>query len=123
MTDTILPTGGGSDGFSQIYVFAGSTVATSFYSLHRNPEIYGDNVEEFEPDRWNRIVPGRWEFMGFGGGPRGCAGQYKALTEASFVLVKLAQRFERIESRDDRDWAGEVRLIARNANGCKVAVY
>ncbi|PQE21990.1 cytochrome P450 alkane hydroxylase protein [Rutstroemia sp. NJR-2017a BBW] len=91
MTDTILPTGGGSDGSSPIYVFAGSTVTTSFYSLHRNPEVYGDNVEGFEPDRWNRIVPGRWDFMGFGGGPRGCAGQYKALIEASFVLAKLAQ--------------------------------
>ncbi|KAM3080847.1 hypothetical protein ACMFMG_004803 [Clarireedia jacksonii] len=123
MADTILPTGGGSDGSSPIYVSAGSIVTTDFYSLHRNADIYGDNIEEFEPDRWNRIIPGRWGFMGFGGGPRGCAGQYKALTEASFVLAKLAQRFDRIESRDGREWACEMKLIARNANGCKVAVH
>ncbi|KAF7852728.1 hypothetical protein EAF04_010921 [Stromatinia cepivora] len=123
LRDTILPIGGGPTGSSPIYVFAGSDVMTNFYTLHRNEAVYGKNVEEFNPDRWNRITPRRWEFMGFSGGARGCGGQQKALMEASYVLAMLAQRFERIESRDERDWAGDVKLIARNVNGCKVAFY
>lgn len=47
-------------------------------------------------------------------------GQNKALVEASYVLAKFAQLYKRIESRDARDWAGQQKLTASNANGCKV---
>lgn len=42
--------------------------------------------------------------MPFGGGPRACIGQKKAWAEASYVLAKIAQYFQRVESRDERDW-------------------
>ena len=122
LNDTTLPKGGGIEGNSPIFVPAGSRAVNSFYALHRVASVYGENVEVFDPHRWDTIKPAFWEYMPFGGGHRSCVGQQKALAEASYVLVKMAHMFRRIESRDDRDWAGEAKLTARNANGCKVAL-
>ena len=67
--------------------------------------------------------PKQWEYMPFGGGHRACLGKEKVLAESAFVLARLAQTFERIESRDPKPWKELVMLTARNANGCKVALY
>lgn len=40
----------------------------------------------------NRYIP-------FNGGPRICIGQQFALTEMAYTVIRLLQRFERIESR------------------------
>ena len=85
--------------------------------------VFGKDVELFNPDRWNQITPGPWEYMPFGHGPRSCAGQDKALIEASYVILAMAKRFVRIESRDERDWVGEWKLTVKNLYGCKVALF
>lgn len=123
LSDTTLPTGGGSKGDSPIYIPKGTIVGTSYYALHREPTVFGANVDEFDPSRWNSIRPGAWEYMPFGGGERSCMGQQKALIEASYVLVKIAQTYKHIESRDDKAWKGEMRLICRNANGCYISLF
>ncbi|CAF9905989.1 hypothetical protein IMSHALPRED_004040 [Imshaugia aleurites] len=123
LTDTMLPTGGGPKGESPIYIPKGTRVGTSFYALHREPTVFGTNVDDFDPSRWNSIHPSAWEYMPFGGGQRSCMGKQKALVEASYVLVKIAQSFRHIESRDGRDWKAEMRLTCRNANGCQVALF
>jgi cytochrome P450 len=61
--------------------------------------------------------------MPFGGGPRQCLGKEKALVETAYFLVAMARKFPRVESRDERDWAGKAKLSARNANGCLIAVF
>ena len=122
LSDTKLPVGGGIDGNSPIYVPAGTKFDTSFRTLHRLPSVWGDDAEVFKPKRWDTHRPGPWEYLPFGGGPRGCAGRMKALTEASYVIVRLLQQFSRIESRDSREWTGKVQLTAKNANGCWIAL-
>jgi len=49
-------------------------------------------------------------------------GQPKALAEAGLVLVKMAGRFERVESRDEREWVELLKLSMGNFNGCKVGL-
>jgi len=100
----------------------GTRLFANFYGLHRDKEVFGADSEEFKPDRWDDVEPTPWEFMPFGGGPRGCAGEHKAWAEASYTLAKIAQAFQRLESRDSKDWAGQFKLTARNVNGCKVAL-
>ena len=122
LTDTTLPVGGGPDGRSPIYVRAGTMFDTAFYVLHRLPSIWGSNALEFDPERWNHFKPGAWEYVPFGGGPRGCVGRQKAFTEASYVVVRMMLTFRRIESRDSSDWTGQVQLTAKNVHGCKVSL-
>ncbi|MCJ1380961.1 hypothetical protein MMC17_004070 [Xylographa soralifera] len=122
LIDTVLPTGGGFDGQSPVFAAVGTEILADFYALHRDESVYGPEVEDFKPDRWDTIKPGPWQYMAFGGGMRACLGQQKALAEASCFLIRMAQAFRKIESRDERDWAGDQKLVARNVNGCKVAL-
>ncbi|KAF7945536.1 hypothetical protein EAE96_010303 [Botrytis aclada] len=120
LRDTILPRGGGKDGKAPIFMSKGTTMYANQYALHRDELVFGKNVENFEPDRWNSIKPTTWEYMPFGGGPRACVGQQKALTESAYTLAKIAQLYKGLESRDDKDWEGDWKLTAKNVNGCKV---
>ena len=122
LRDTKLPLGGGPNGTSPVYIRAGTLLATSFYTLHRLPSIWGSDAAEFKPDRWYNIKPKPWEFVPFGGGPRACVGQQKALMEASYVVVRVLQEYSKIESRDETEWTGHVQMTSKSANGCKVSL-
>ncbi|KAJ5890297.1 Cytochrome P450 E-class CYP52 [Penicillium tannophilum] len=94
--DTTLPHGGGKDGTSPIYLRKGRTVMYSTYVLHRRKDIWGEDAETFNPDRWiGRKVT--WEYIPFNGGPRTCIGQQFALMRSSYVLVRLLQKFDKVE--------------------------
>ncbi|KAJ5357988.1 Cytochrome P450 E-class CYP52 [Penicillium brevicompactum] len=94
--DTTLPRGGGKDGNSPIFIRKGRTVMYGTYVLHRRKDIWGEDAEIFNPDRWvGRKVT--WEYIPFNGGPRTCIGQQFALMRSSYVLVRLLQRFDKIE--------------------------
>ena len=123
LCDTILPKGGGLNGESPIHVRKGTMFDTAFYVLHRQQDIWGADAEMFKPDRWATFKPDVWQYQPFGGGPRACVGKQKALTEASYVIVRILREFTRIESRDTQEWTGKVQLTAKNANGCKVAFF
>ncbi|CAK4032293.1 Cytochrome P450 52A12 [Lecanosticta acicola] len=94
---TSLPRGGGPDGLSPVFLPAGTQVDFSIHVMHRRKDLWGPDAEEFKPERFVGRRHG-WEFLPFNGGPRICIGQQFALTEASYVLVRLLQRFDKIEA-------------------------
>ena len=122
LRETILPKGGGPEGKDPSLVPKGTRFNAVFYSLHRDPSIYCNNPEAFDPDRWEVITPGPFEFMAFGQGRRMCLGQEKAMAEAAYVLVRMALVFERLESRESRAYVAAERITTRNAYGCKIAI-
>ena len=89
--------------------------------MHRRPEYFGSDAEEFKPERWEHIRP-TWEYLPFNGGPRVCIGQQYALTEIGYTTVRLMQRFAKVESRDDRPWTESIGITVANLNGTKVAL-
>ncbi|KAL8837179.1 MAG: hypothetical protein Q9170_002641 [Blastenia crenularia] len=103
VADTFLPRGGGPDGKSPLFIAKGRTVAWSLYTMQRRRDLYGDDADEFKPERWETLRPG-WEYLPFNGGPRICIGQQFALTEASYTTIRLMQEFRHIESRDAEPW-------------------
>lgn len=50
--DTILPLGGGPDGKSPIFVPKGMYVLYHIWTLHRQKSVYGEDANEFRPERW-----------------------------------------------------------------------
>ena len=120
--DTVLPLGGGPDEKSPLFIAKGTTVIYIPWSLHRRKDFYGEDADEFKPERWETLRPG-WEYLPFNGGPRICIGQQFALMEASYTTVKLMQVFQRIEPRDDREWSEEIRLTLATDGGTRVALF
>ncbi|TDZ23240.1 Cytochrome P450 monooxygenase alt2 [Colletotrichum orbiculare MAFF 240422] len=110
LKDTTLPTGGGPDGISPIFVPKGTEVNFSTHVLHRRKDLWGDDADEFVPERWEKkrgVASAAWHFVPFNGGPRICIGQQLALTEAGYVIVRMLQRYETVEGLDvdpTRDW-------------------
>lgn len=72
--DTTLPVGGGPDGQSPVYVREGQKVVYQVYSLHRRTDLWGQNADEFRPERWYDARP-NFEYLPFNAGPRICPGK------------------------------------------------
>ena len=78
---TFLPTGGGDDRQAPVLIPKGAAVAYSVYSLHRRPDLYGGDAEDFRPERWEENLglfadetTTKWGYLPFNGGPRICLG-------------------------------------------------
>ncbi|KAI3552264.1 cytochrome P450 [Colletotrichum filicis] len=110
LIDTTLPAGGGPHGTDPIFVPAGTEVNFSTHVLHRRKDLWGEDADEFVPERWEAkrgSASAAWHFVPFNGGPRICIGQQLALTEAGYVIARMAQRYEAVEGLDvdvTRDW-------------------
>ncbi|KAJ3938586.1 alanine transaminase alt2 [Colletotrichum fioriniae] len=99
--DTTLPVGGGPDGKSPVFIPKGTAVRWSLFCLHRRKDLYGEDADEFRPERWEEMRPS-WDYLPFSGGPRICIGQQFALTQMSYFVVRILQTFKDIQPRDER---------------------
>jgi hypothetical protein len=68
-----------------VFVKKGTRVQYSVYQLHRRKDIYGEDAEQFRPERWGEQKVGRgWDYLPFNGGPRICLGRkYSAVLFSS----------------------------------------
>ncbi|KAK1782742.1 cytochrome P450 [Copromyces sp. CBS 386.78] len=120
--DTVLPRGGGPDGKQPIFVPKGQVVRWSLYSMHRRKDIFGEDADEFRPERWDENLRVGWEYIPFSGGPRICLGQQFALTQMEYALFKFFRAFKSIEPRDaDSPLLLRTNLTVTFANGCLVS--
>lgn len=74
LRDTTLPRGGGEAGSKPIFVREGIQVLIPLYAIQHRPDIWGEDAEEFRPERWQGRRIG-WEWIPFGGGARKCLGR------------------------------------------------
>ncbi|XP_062011788.1 cytochrome P450 72A397-like isoform X1 [Rosa rugosa] len=76
---------------------AGVEVGLSTLLIHRDKELWGDDANEFKPERFSKGVSkatnNPFSFIPFGGGPRICIGQNFALTEAKLAIALILQHF------------------------------
>lgn len=120
--DCVIPVGGGPDGRSPMFVAKNNVVTYSTFVMHRRPELFGPDAEEFIPERWETLRPG-WEYLPFNGGPRVCPGQKFALTESSYTIARLLHAFSGIENLDPTDWREQLTLSLTLNNGVKVRLH
>ncbi len=68
--------------------------------LHRDPSVWGDNPEAFNPDNFSREAEAArpsWAYKPFGNGQRACIGRQFAMVEATLMMGLILQRFELID--------------------------
>ncbi|KAI0803661.1 cytochrome P450 52E2 [Xylaria sp. FL0064] len=119
--DTILPTGGGTDGKSPIFVTKGTSLRYLPWVMHRRKDIFGDDAEEFRPERWEDLRV-TYEYLPFNAGPRICIGQQFALTQMALITFRMLQAFKAIEQRDDRPPIQKLGVNLSMMHGCLVSV-
>lgn len=122
--DTTLPRGGGPEGQDPMFIAKGTTLLYSVHAMHMDPDIYGKDANQFRPERWFDPAMKKmgWAYLPFNGGPRICLGQQFALTEASYVLVRLLQTFTNLGGPGAAEYPPLVRsnLTICLLNGCQV---
>ncbi|GJC97517.1 cytochrome P450 [Colletotrichum higginsianum] len=113
--DTTLPVGGGPDGKSPVFVPKDTPVRWSLFCLHRRKDLYGEDADEFRPERWEERRPS-WDYLPFSGGPRICIGQQFALTQMSYFVVRMLQTFGDMAPRDERPMLQTVGITTKLPN-------
>ncbi|RDL34659.1 uncharacterized protein BP5553_07787 [Venustampulla echinocandica] len=126
LKDTTLPRGGGPDGLSPIGILKDTPIGYSTLLMQRRPDLTPD-VETFSPDRWETWQPKPWHYIPFNGGPRICIGQQFALTEMGYTIVRLLQRFERVENHmgavDNGDPCLKAEIVLQPGQGVTVGFF
>ncbi|KHN97416.1 cytochrome P450 alkane hydroxylase [Metarhizium album ARSEF 1941] len=127
LEDSTLPT---PEGRSEIATSTNDIVIYSTMAMQRRPDLYpsvSDSFADpaiFSPDRWEHWTPKPWQYVPFNGGPRICIGQNFAVTEMAFTLVRLLQKYDRVEYRGD--WNAQfhkAELVGCPGQGVPVALY
>lgn len=83
-----------------LYMPARTTFLITPLLTQRNPSLWGDDADEFNPDRWidpqrsAKISANPAMYTPFGAGPRLCLGQSYAYNQMSYFLVRLLQQFD-----------------------------
>ena len=113
LRNTTLPHGGGPDGLQPIGIRKDTPIGYSTLVMQRRRDLYPEPSADFPdamlfaPDRWDNWTPKPWTYIPFNGGPRICIGQQFALTEVGYTIVRILQRFERV----DRYWKDGEQLL------------
>ncbi|KAJ5776871.1 Cytochrome p450 family protein [Penicillium odoratum] len=84
---------------------AGTAVAPNAWVIHRNKEVYGDDVEVYRPERWldeSKKSDMQRFFLAFGGGTRTCIGRNISWMEISKIIPTLFLNFDFALVRPDR---------------------
>lgn len=122
LKETILPFGGGADGSKPMAVVPGDHGSIVFAAIHRRKDLYGDDADEFRPERWENLRL-TWEFLAFSGGPRHCPGQQLASFWIAYTLARLAMVVETVENRDEVHRFVEAQgVTVKSRNGARVAL-
>ncbi|KAI3730597.1 hypothetical protein L1987_61768 [Smallanthus sonchifolius] len=78
---------------------SGVLLALAIMHVHHDPDIWGDDVTEFKPERFSEGIMNATKgkvssvFFPFSSGPRVCVGQNFAMTEAKTAMAMILQRF------------------------------
>ena len=83
--------------FGDIHVPKGVNLWTLVLTLHTDPEIWGPDAYNFNPDRFANGITGACKhphlYMPFGVGPRVCLGQNLAMIELKILIALILSNF------------------------------
>ncbi|EJD03518.1 cytochrome P450 monooxygenase pc-bph [Fomitiporia mediterranea MF3/22] len=82
----------------------GTIVSVPTYTIHRDPKVWGEDVDVFRPERW---LEGDHSAMSktlntFSIGPRACVGRNLALLELHIFIASIFYRYELVLEEPDK---------------------
>lgn len=73
----------------------GTTLSVPTYTIHHSKAVWGEDADEFVPERWNRITEKQKNaFIPFSHGPRACVGRNVAEMELACIVGTAFRNFE-----------------------------
>lgn len=77
------------------YFPAGTVLSVPTYTMHHSTEIWGEDAEEFRPERWEgeQTAAQKAAFIPFSHGPRSCVGRNVAEMEMKLIAATWARRY------------------------------
>lgn len=76
---------------------AGTVLSVPTYSMHHSKEIWGEDADEFRPERWlgeGLTARQKGAFIPFSYGPRACVGRNVAEMEMRLIVAAWVRRYE-----------------------------
>lgn len=81
----------------------GTIVSVPSYTIHRNTKVWGDDIEEYRPERWferdSNLI--QKTFNPFSVGPRACVGKNLAILELFIIMATMFKRYEFVLESDE----------------------
>ncbi|KAF2199259.1 pisatin demethylase [Delitschia confertaspora ATCC 74209] len=91
------------------FIPGGTIVGCNAWVLHRRPEVFGQDVDSFRPERWieaslEQLKVMKATMFQFGAGARTCIGKNVSLLEVYKLVPSFLRRFEIYLENPDREW-------------------
>ncbi|KAL0933453.1 cytochrome p450 pisatin [Colletotrichum truncatum] len=123
--ERVIPKGGAT--MAGRFFPEGSVVGINSWVQHRNKALYGEDAEQFRPERWlindeERLAAMNRNWMPFGMGSRTCLGKNVSILEMTKLVPRLVRDFEfKLEgnvSQVGSSWKTENAWFVKPRNFC-----
>jgi len=101
----------------------GTVLSVPSYTIHRDPEIWGNDVEAFRPERWfeQDQVGIQKTFNPFSYGPRVCVGKNLANMELQIFIATIFRRYTFVLESPEKHF-DTVEGFLRKPTSCRVGM-
>ncbi|KAK0492671.1 cytochrome P450 monooxygenase [Armillaria luteobubalina] len=105
------------------YFPTGTVVSVPSYTIHRDPTVWGDDVEEYRPERWFECDSAAIlkTFNPFSVGPRACVGRNLATLELHIIIASILRRFHFVLEKPEEPLQVKEGFL-RKPLGCRVGM-
>ncbi|KAF8888565.1 cytochrome P450 monooxygenase [Infundibulicybe gibba] len=105
------------------YFPEGTVLSVPSYSIHRDPTVWGEDVEAYRPERWfeQDSTAIQKTFNPFSVGPRACVGRNLAFLELQIIVASIMRRYHIVLENPDQPLETREGFL-RKPLGCKVGI-